>query len=118
MGDEMTDPQITVNGMPRALDGVPTHVTALALRAALLGTGQAQPAQEVEHVGAGRHAGQRARPPVDGDLWLGHVPPLGAWFRESRAVGLPCGTTTCRPPLYVTAVTSAVRSQGAVGDAG
>jgi xanthine dehydrogenase small subunit len=29
MGDEMTDPHITVNGTPRALDGLPAHVTTL-----------------------------------------------------------------------------------------
>src|SRR5215210_4150422 len=29
MGDEMSDPRITVNGTSRALDGVPAHVTAL-----------------------------------------------------------------------------------------
>ncbi|HEU5456702.1 MAG TPA: 2Fe-2S iron-sulfur cluster-binding protein, partial [Nocardioides sp.] len=29
MGDEMNHPRITVNGVPCALDGVPTYVTAL-----------------------------------------------------------------------------------------
>jgi xanthine dehydrogenase small subunit len=29
MGDEMPEPRITVNGTPRALDGVPAHITAL-----------------------------------------------------------------------------------------
>ena len=47
--------------------------TALALRAALLGAGETEAAQEVERVGVGGRPGERARLPVDGDLRIRHV---------------------------------------------